>query len=393
MPVVVAVTGASGSVGRPLVPLLIRAGFTPILFGRNKQALQSLFPDQLVYDNVELGHRLDTCSAVLHLATINNDDDKSTAEEMRKVNVEWPVTLAHQARTAGVHRFIYLSSTHALEPRIGSQYALNKREASRLLNRVEGLVISQIIAPKIYEDQRSRSLATVWRILGAIKPTVSTSKLCEVICEELNDPTSQSRSRIISKEVKRPLAYPAFTTALDIGFALSIIIIFGWLLLFIGLAIRLTSPGPALFRQIRVGKNKREFVCWKFRTMHVGSVHRATHEMSSSSITGLGAVLRRTKLDELPQILNLLRRDLALIGPRPCLPNQCELIRERDLRGVFNVRPGISGYAQVNDVDMSDPRRLSIWDERYCALRSIAFDLRILVQTFLGRGRGDRISS
>jgi lipopolysaccharide/colanic/teichoic acid biosynthesis glycosyltransferase len=116
-----------------------------------------------------------------------------------------------------------------------------------------------------------------------------------------------------------------------------------------------------------------------------------THEIQTSSITFIGRWLRRSKLDELPQLWNVLRGDMSLVGPRPCLPNQTELIEKRELNGVFRVRPGITGLAQVAGVDMSDPERLSRLDSEYIRGQSLARDLTLLMKTFTSKARGDRV--
>ncbi len=113
--------------------------------------------------------------------------------------------------------------------------------------------------------------------------------------------------------------------------------------------------------------------------------------MSSAAVTPLGGKLRRYKLDELPQLWNVLWGDMSLIGPRPCLPTQEELVRLRGQAGVLHIRPGISGLAQVAGVDMSDPARLVSWDDRYIALRGLILDIRLILQTALGAGQGDRV--
>lgn len=229
-------------------------------------------------------------------------------------------------------------------------------------------------------------------LLGTARErTASAPSGAKKAVADLKDEVTRARVQSAPRINRAPTSYAVFTTLLDLFFAVCVILFLGWLFLLIALAIRVDSRGPAVLRQFRVGKAKKVFVCWKFRTMHLGSAHRATHEMSSSSITKVGAFLRRTKLDELPQVINLLRREISLVGPRPCLPIQTELIEKRDERGVYDVRPGITGYAQINDVDMSDPERLARWDARYCALRSIPFDLKVLLATFLGGGRGDRV--
>jgi len=155
--------------------------------------------------------------------------------------------------------------------------------------------------------------------------------------------------------------------------------------------IRWTSPGPAFFRQTRVGRDETPFVCYKLRTMAANTKEAATHEVSASSVTPVGAVLRRTKLDELPQLWNVLRGEMRLVGPRPCLPVQTALIEARRERGVFSVVPGITGLAQVEGIDMSDPERLARRDGEYVAERSLGLDFWILWATVCGKGREDRV--
>lgn len=163
------------------------------------------------------------------------------------------------------------------------------------------------------------------------------------------------------------------------------------LLLVLCVAIRLGSEGPALFRQERVGKDRRPFECLKLRTMKRGTRQAGTHEIGADAITPLGRFLRKAKLDELPQLLNVLRGEMSFVGPRPCLPSQEELVREREARGVFAVLPGITGLGQVRGLDMSDPVALSECDAEYVRRRSLALDGTILWRTLTGRGFGDRV--
>lgn len=159
------------------------------------------------------------------------------------------------------------------------------------------------------------------------------------------------------------------------------------------LAIRAQSRGPGIFRQQRVGRLERTFTCLKLRSMYVDVADMPSHEAQAASVTPVGRFIRRTKLDELPQLLNVIRGEMSLVGPRPCLPSQAELIRLRRENGVFSARPGITGLAQIRGIDMSDPERLAAMDRQYVETRSLAGDLRILVATATGAGRGDRVRS
>ena len=148
-----------------------------------------------------------------------------------------------------------------------------------------------------------------------------------------------------------------------------------------------------LFRQTRVGRHQKPFTLIKFRTMHPTTPTVATHLADSAAVTRLGRVLRRTKLDELPQLWNVIKGEMSLVGPRPCLPQQVELVSARAARGVFDQRPGITGLAQVHGMDMSDAQKLAEWDARMLASFSLAAYFRYIAQTVIGAGRGDRIDS
>jgi len=150
---------------------------------------------------------------------------------------------------------------------------------------------------------------------------------------------------------------------LDILF--SIIGILFFLLLFILIYIlNWLETGSPLFIQNRVGLNLKNFNLIKFRTMKIGTSSSGTHLINSLNITWFGSFLRKFKLDELPQLFNVLIGDMSLVGPRPCLPNQKKLIIERKKRRVFNVRPGITGLAQVLGIDMSTPSLLAKTDSK-----------------------------
>lgn len=153
--------------------------------------------------------------------------------------------------------------------------------------------------------------------------------------------------------------------------------------------IGLFDTGSPIFRQERVGRYQNPFVLVKFRTMRVGTVSVASHLADVDAITRLGAFLRRTKLDELPQLWNVLKGDMSLVGPRPGLFNQKELLHARQEKGVLNVRPGITGLAQVSGIDMSTPELLAETDAKMIKEMSVVQYLRLIMKTVLGRGRGD----
>lgn len=151
------------------------------------------------------------------------------------------------------------------------------------------------------------------------------------------------------------------------------------------------DTGKPIFKQERVGKNLTPFSLYKFRTMNLNTRSVASHLASTSEITSLGKFLRKTKLDELPQLINVLNGTMSLVGPRPNLFNQDELIKERSCRKVYSVRPGITGLAQVNNIDMSTPKLLAETDEEMVEEFSLRLYFKLIFMTVLGKGQGDAV--
>jgi O-antigen biosynthesis protein WbqP len=162
--------------------------------------------------------------------------------------------------------------------------------------------------------------------------------------------------------------------------ALSVLWLFGWFV----------NRAP-LFRQVRVGRHQRPFVLVKFRTMLIDTESVATHLANNSAVTPFGRFLRHTKLDELPQLWNVLKGDMSFVGPRPCLFNQSELIAERAQRGAFNARPGITGLAQIQGIDMSNPDLLAKTDAEMLESLTVGSYVKYILLTVIGKGAGDRI--
>ena len=164
-----------------------------------------------------------------------------------------------------------------------------------------------------------------------------------------------------------------------------------WPVLVFLYALGLFDTGVPLLRQERIGRYMRPFVLIKFRTMRLNTAHVASHLASSNSITSIGSVLRRTKLDELPQLWNVLRGEMSLVGPRPGLFNQKDLITARTFYGVYSARPGITGLAQVRGIDMSKPDLLAETDARMLRELNLKNYFRFILMTIIGRGTGDRV--
>lgn len=170
-------------------------------------------------------------------------------------------------------------------------------------------------------------------------------------------------------------------------------LLFLWPVLLIVIFIGLFDTGSPVFVQTRVGKNKKPFKLIKFRTMSVDTKSVASHLANNASITKLGSFLRKTKLDELPQLINVLKGEMSLVGPRPNLFNQEELIKEREILGVYNVLPGITGLAQVNNIDMSTPKLLAKTDKQMIETLCLKDYFKYIIMTVTGSGKGDAVNS
>ena len=155
--------------------------------------------------------------------------------------------------------------------------------------------------------------------------------------------------------------------------------------------IGLFDTGSPIFIQERVGRHKKPFKLIKFRTMARETESVASHLASNTSITRLGGVLRKTKLDELPQLINVLKGEMSFVGPRPNLYNQEELIFERDALEIYDVLPGITGLAQITKVDMSTPRLLALTDRQMVDELNVKSYFGFIIKTVTGRGAGDAV--
>ena len=168
-------------------------------------------------------------------------------------------------------------------------------------------------------------------------------------------------------------------------------LLFGFPVLLVIFLIGLFDTGSPLFVQERVGRGEKPFKLVKFRTMSKDTASVASHLASSASITKFGGFLRRTKLDELPQLWNVLKGDMSLVGPHPNLFNQGDLIDARDALGVYSVCPGITGLAQIKDIDMSTPELLATYDQKMLINLNLRNYFYYIFKTITGSGKGDAV--
>ena len=157
------------------------------------------------------------------------------------------------------------------------------------------------------------------------------------------------------------------------------------LLLVMVIVVRASSPGPAFFKQIRIGRNQKPFAILKIRTMWLGTKEIGTHLIETESVTRIGRLLRKLRIDEIPQLFNVIKGDMSLVGPRPCLPTQTEVIAARLVENVYSIRPGITGLSQIQGLDMARPHELAKVDGTYVRSRTLSLDLYILLKTITGQ--------
>jgi len=159
------------------------------------------------------------------------------------------------------------------------------------------------------------------------------------------------------------------------------------LLVLIGFIILIEDGAPVFFVQDRIGKNKKNFRIIKIRTLKKNTPHTGTHKLDKDHLLNNGTWVRKFKLDEFPQLINVLKGDVNLIGPRPGLLVQDELLKERSLKGIYCIKPGITGLAQILGYDMSNPKKLAEIDKTYIINKSMYIDVLILLGTFFQRPR------
>lgn len=168
---------------------------------------------------------------------------------------------------------------------------------------------------------------------------------------------------------------------MDIAASLLVLLALAPLLLAVAIGVKLSSPGPAIFRQQRVGKDGRPFEIYKFRSMPTGTGDVASDAIGKTTITAFGQFIRRTNLDELPQLFNILKGDMSLVGPRPPLASQQDLVDLRAANGALGCRPGLTGLAQVNSFDGMSVAEKAAFDGRYATRITLASDTAIIFRT------------
>jgi len=297
----------------------------------------------------------------------------------------------NSARNLEIPRFIVFSNFQDFLSRRDSRGHRRSCSPHFLEQAALGKDVERVYVGRIYSNRKNMQLTVAPRLprsfglshnplLSWLRPTTSVDHIVNYLKSSGDD--SSAQERILGDQKSKHFAYRIWRGLLDSAFVTSVLLIVP-LIIVMWFGVIFESGRPGLFLQERLGSAGSVFQCVKLRTMRNGTPSAATHKVPGGSVTRLGRVLRRFKLDELPQAWNILRREMSLVGPRPCLPTQREVILARDKQGVLEHRPGLTGWAQANGVDMREPELVARYDQEYARFQSAWFDLVILARTIL----------
>ena len=358
---------ATGLVARHLVRILDERGATLLLAGHDADDLRRLFPGHTSCRYDQLEEQAAGFDRLVDLSKLDNTADASPEGRRDAGAGPWD-DMAQLVRRAGVSCLVSVVPFH-----FGKGTSIS-------ISPVASTESVTLAIPAVQLDKpRGWPACPVSKIKSALMPTLGPNRLADVIMREKSG--VKGGQIILTDGQAHNRIYRFMKRFIDLGFALFVVIFLWWLLALVWVLVKLQSPGPGIFAQERVGRDGQIFTCYKFRTMYLGTIQGPTNQVPLSQVTRLGHILRRSKLDELPQVWNILRNEFSLIGPRPCLPMQTELIEARTRLGVLALKPGISGLSQVEGIEMSEPERLAINDARYLALQSLQMDAKILIET------------
>jgi O-antigen biosynthesis protein WbqP len=194
---------------------------------------------------------------------------------------------------------------------------------------------------------------------------------------------SMYNSELILVKIAEKRIFHIIKRIIDLVFALNLLVFLLPALLILTLLVKLSSKGPVIFKQRRMGKDNKVFYIYKFRTMYVGTPNKAKKHCDVKCITKIGKFLRKTSLDELPQLVNIIKGDMSFVGYRPLILDEADIHEYRNQFQVYKIKPGITGYAQINGRDLIEPYDKAKYDYHYLINRSFWFDIKILFLTFI----------
>jgi len=388
----IVISGASGFVAGQLVPFFLGEGHSLLLVSRDPGSLRGRFPGSKSVSFSDWVEEARGYDAFLHLAVQNNDSGGSLASFM-DANDGVSEDCAAKARNLGIKRFIFASSVHTLDPLDNSFYAQSKRAGEQSVRRSFGESCEIVHFGAVYGSRFAGKMAILnslppfirrpgFQALSALNPVTNVRTIATYLS---SDPAETAdRVTILADDKDDSPVYRVWRRTLDLTFVAGAVLL-SPLLALVWVVVVMKDGSPGFFLQNRVGVDGKVFRCIKLRTMSNGTVSKGTHLVEDSAVTKIGRFLRRFKIDEIPQVINVAKKEMNLIGPRPSLPDQHEVIASRTVRGVLGSTPGLTGWAQVNGIDMSAPAELAKLDAQYLKLRSILWDIKIMKRTLRSR--------
>lgn len=281
----------------------------------------------------------------------------------------------------------FLNSTHTFFYK--NSYTDHKLKTSELLRSADNIRFFDLYLGAVHDTHvpvaafpLRRIPSRYMKIFYCFRPTTSLNLITDFVLTVSSDMRS-GRYLILDKKYDE-FWYSIFSSLMNFCFVIVGFPIFVLCLIPVGVLIKIDSAGPIFYSQTRAGKFGRPFRILKFRTMKEGVAVKATHLISSSGISRIGRFLRKWKIDELPQVVNVFRGQMGLVGYRPCLLSQVDLIEARRKIGISQELPGITGLGQVTGFDMADVHSLIEVERKYMNLRCVSLDIRICVSTFFG---------
>ncbi|MEM8979210.1 MAG: sugar transferase, partial [Pseudomonadota bacterium] len=355
------ITGATGRLGSSLVSTAIAEGHKVTVLSRDPAQASQVFPGVPCIGIDDFSQACCNAQRVIHLAT-KNSDQVGEDGSFFQANLDFAKNIYERSQRLSTPLFINVSSVHALPLGPSSAYGRSKRAFAEWLEDQASETHVTIYLPYILDASDTglrkiigmlpRALREVtYQFMAALKPAICKSEFERQVLSE------NQRTLILTNSVFDNPFYKVLNRILDLAFAFVVLILGIIPFCIISLFIRAETSAAALFLQDRVGLNGTVFKLIKLRTMYKNTQQTGTHNVPETQITKSGKWLRALKIDELPQAWNIVRNQLSLVGPRPSLPVQSELNSARKRRGIDRVKPGITGLAQINGIDMSNPEK------------------------------------
>lgn len=382
----IVVFGASGNVGSVITERLKEAGHTLLLISQGPTGILVTSSEIRFIATEDWESQAQGFDVFLFMPGIAR---RPKEDQTIKDDMDVAIFLLEASNRAGIPRFVCQLSfrdlvrkpgEHSLDGFLSRRDWVNNYFSGHVDVVYTGILVHHTDPDKLWFFPRISKIFedSISSVLSAFLPMTSVESIVEYFSHP--DPLADGRRSILTDSKSENLTYRIWQAALNLTFVVSVALLSFPLFLF-WTAIVVQSGRPGFFLQDRIGRGGKSFKCAKLRTMKKGTESVGTHLVRDEAITEFGRFLRRFKLDELPQAVNIASGQMCLVGPRPSLPGQVEVIEARETSGVMGLKPGLTGWAQVKGIDMSEPGRIAELDAQYLRLQSVWLDLLILKRT------------